>query len=176
MIRDGSSERQVEKAIQYLIEKFSLSGTNPKPVVLHSIEVGVELFQSGYDLDTVIAGFLHDLIEDTDTSLDEIKNSFNEKVAELVKVSTLAKEITDPVAQYLNSFEEAKRMGKDALLIRATDLYFNSFYYHLVKDKEKNEFLRNKLKDFIRISEDTLKEERIFILLKEQSADLLKAE
>lgn len=176
MIRDGLSERQAEKAIQYLIEKFNKSGTNPKPVILHSIEVGVYLFQSGYKLDTVIAGFLHDLIEDTDTSVDEIKNSFNEKVAELVKVSTLAKEIKDPIVQYLTSFEEAKRMGKEALLIRATDLYFNSFYYHLVKNKEKNEFLRNKLKDFIRVSEDILKEERIFVLLKEQSTDLLKAE
>jgi len=36
------------------------------------------------DIDLLIAGVLHDTVEDTDTSLDEIKNTFGEEVANLV--------------------------------------------------------------------------------------------
>lgn len=169
MVRDGLVELQIEQAIQYLVKKINLSGTNSKPVILHSIEVGLYLFQAGYDLNVVIAGFLHDLIEDTDTSANEIKNTFNKKVADLVEASTLNKEIKDPIAQYIDSFDRAKKMGKEALLIRAVDLYFNSFYYNLVEDKEKNKFLRTKLGDFIKISNDILKNEKIFNLLKNKT-------
>ena len=36
------------------------------------------------DVDMLSAAWLHDVVEDTDTSVDEIKNMFNDRVADLV--------------------------------------------------------------------------------------------
>lgn len=172
MIRDGINEKEIEKAIQYLINKFNQSGTNPKPVILHSLEVGLYLLKNSYDVNTIIAGLLHDLIEDTKISLREINRSFGKEVSRLISASTLNKKIDNPIVQYQESFDRAKKIGAKALLIRAADIYFNSYYYHLVRNQEKYIFLKNKLKNFINISEKTLKNEKILQLLKDRYKEL----
>ena len=59
----------VEKAIKYLVDAIKQSGHNPKPVILHSIRVGLFLFNQNYNQDIVIAAILHDILEDTDTTI-----------------------------------------------------------------------------------------------------------
>ena len=54
------------------------------PYVTHPIAVGGTLVEWGMDIDSVIAGVLHDVVEDTNTSLDEIKSQFNKNIAFLV--------------------------------------------------------------------------------------------
>lgn len=51
----------------------------------HPIEVGMMLLAMNADEDVVIAGILHDTIEDTYVTLSDIKDQFGNRVAELVK-------------------------------------------------------------------------------------------
>ena len=57
---------------------------SPVPYVEHPMAVAMILDRAGFDEDVVIAGLLHDLVEDTDVSLDEIRASFGDDVAETV--------------------------------------------------------------------------------------------
>lgn len=50
----------------------------------HPLRVAGFLVEWGMDVDSVTAGILHDVVEDTETSLDEISENFGESVAFLV--------------------------------------------------------------------------------------------
>jgi (p)ppGpp synthase/HD superfamily hydrolase len=54
------------------------------PYVVHPLAVSLLLAQYGFDEDIVIGGILHDVIEDTDASLDDIAELFGDSVASLV--------------------------------------------------------------------------------------------
>lgn len=54
------------------------------PYIVHIYEVAQYLKEEGTDEDTLIAGILHDTVEDTDTSLEEIEKLFGRDVAALV--------------------------------------------------------------------------------------------
>lgn len=55
-----------------------------EPFIIHPISVAGILVDWGMDIDSVLAGVLHDTVEDTDTSLTEIENYFGHDVAFLV--------------------------------------------------------------------------------------------
>lgn len=56
-----------------------------KPYFTHCIQVGQKLSEWNLDLNTIIAGLLHDTIEDTDVTKEDIINNFNFEIAELVE-------------------------------------------------------------------------------------------
>ena len=55
-----------------------------EPYIVHPLAVKKILEEWGMDEDTIIAGILHDTIEDTDITLNDIKKEFGESVAFLV--------------------------------------------------------------------------------------------
>ena len=77
-MRDTKEDEEIERAIQYLVHSFESSGNNPKPVILHSTRVGMNLYNRDYQKRTVISGFLHDLLENTDVTSDEIRSNLRE--------------------------------------------------------------------------------------------------
>ena len=54
------------------------------PYIVHPLAVMQILIDWGMDVDTIIAGVLHDTVEDTEVTLDDIKREFGESVAFLV--------------------------------------------------------------------------------------------
>lgn len=54
------------------------------PFFIHPVEVGTILNEMRLDIPSIIAGLLHDTVEDTHTSLEEIKKEFTEEIAFLV--------------------------------------------------------------------------------------------
>lgn len=54
------------------------------PYIVHPFEVAQVLTSAKCDVDVIIAGLLHDTIEDTDVDIDEIGSLFGDKVAKLV--------------------------------------------------------------------------------------------
>ncbi len=54
------------------------------PYILHPASVALTLAKMGFDEHAVAAGLLHDTVEDTDSSIDELDELFGEQVADIV--------------------------------------------------------------------------------------------
>ncbi len=84
--RSSFEEEQIRKAYNFAKEKhegqFRKSG---EPFFSHPAEVAYILAQLKMDTPTIIAGLLHDTVEDTDTTIEEIEKEFGREVAFIVK-------------------------------------------------------------------------------------------
>ncbi len=77
---------ELEKAFEYA--KKSHSGqyrVSEEPYIIHPMEVVKILISLRADKHTLMAGFLHDILEDTDTKPEEIQELFGEDVLNLVQ-------------------------------------------------------------------------------------------
>ena len=61
--------------------QFRSSG---EPYITHPLAVSFILLELGMDTDTICAAMLHDVVEDTDVTLEEVKKRFGQDVAMLV--------------------------------------------------------------------------------------------
>jgi len=153
------TSKEMEKAIVFLVQAINDSGNNPKPVILHSILVGLSLAELSYPSHVIQAGFLHDVIEDSNTDIKSIKEKFGDKVAAIVAACTYDHFIQDKVEQYKDAMRRATEAGKEALIVMAADLIQNEPYYN------QNDFTQypwDKIKYFIEFAESTLKNEPIW--------------
>ncbi len=84
MTNKNDSER-VKKAVKIATKahegQFRKTG---EPYIVHPLAVKKILEEWGMDEDTIVAGILHDTVEDTELTLDDIKKEFGESVAFLV--------------------------------------------------------------------------------------------
>lgn len=74
-------------AIQYAVQKHRgqyRKGT-AIPYVFHPVNVARTLIECECPLETVLAGILHDTVEDTDATLQEVESLFGARVAWLVE-------------------------------------------------------------------------------------------
>ena len=55
-----------------------------EPYIIHPIEVACVLAELKLDSETIIAALLHDVVEDTDRTLDDIRAEFGDAVASIV--------------------------------------------------------------------------------------------
>jgi (p)ppGpp synthase/HD superfamily hydrolase len=65
------------------------------PFILHPLEVAALLSGRDYDDEVVAAGLLHDVVEDTDASIEEIRARFGERVGAIVATVTEDPRIAD---------------------------------------------------------------------------------
>ena len=80
-----SSSERIEHAVEVAksAHKDQTRRTG-EPYIIHPLAVKKILEDWGMDEDTIIAGILHDTVEDTSLTLDDIKKEFGESVAFLV--------------------------------------------------------------------------------------------
>ena len=55
------------------------------PYIAHPYAVGMILARAGCPVEVVVAGILHDTVEDTDLTLDDLREMFGERVAAIVE-------------------------------------------------------------------------------------------
>lgn len=163
-INDNNSSWEIERAILFLVNKLPNPDRKLKPIVLHSIRVGLSLDNFGYNKKIVIAAILHDLIEDANVTAEEIKTNFGQKIASLVGACSHQGNL-DRVLRYEKLFDQAKKYSKDALIIEVADILDNSNYYHLANDQKTFIYCLEKIKYFINFATESLKTEPIFIKL-----------
>ena len=76
----------IDRAIDYAQEKHKeQKRKDGSPYIIHPLAVAEIVVEMGLDTDAVLGALLHDVIEDTDTSHDEIAKQFGETTAELVE-------------------------------------------------------------------------------------------
>ena len=75
----------INRAFHYAYDGHS--GQNRKsgePYITHPLHVAIYLCDLNFDKETIAAALLHDLIEDTEISYEDIKKEFGEEVADIV--------------------------------------------------------------------------------------------
>lgn len=118
-----------------------------EPYIVHPLAVADTLIDWGMDIDSVIAGVLHDTVEDTEITLQEIENVFGKDVAFLVdgvtKISKARAGMQD-LAEYLpqttdNLSKLLIAIGQDVrvVIIKLADRLHNlSTLEHMPRDKQ----------------------------------------
>jgi len=173
--RDPKVAQEFEQAIKFLVHKIEDSNGNSKPVILHSIRVGIYLDREGYSRDIVVAGFLHDLLEDSDTTEEEISQRFGESVAKLVKAASFDKNVSDKRQRYAQTYHRGIQAGKDALVVKAADILDNSCYYSFTDSQESYDWLVfGKLKHFVENTEEVIGKEKVWQELRNRLEKLSK--
>lgn len=82
---DDDQLAELEHAIDYATTKHKgQKRKSGEPYITHPLAVAANLIDWDMDIDSVLAGILHDTVEDTDATLEEIENLFGRDVAFLV--------------------------------------------------------------------------------------------
>ena len=82
----GKDTDLIEQAIAYATEKHKeQKRKDGSPYIIHPLAVAQIVVEMGLDTDAVLGALLHDCIEDTDASKDEIAKRFGEATADMVE-------------------------------------------------------------------------------------------
>ncbi len=75
----------IEKAYEVAHESHKKQiRKSSEPYIIHPLSVAIILADLEMDKETIAAGMLHDVVEDTDFTLDDVKEQFGEEIAGLV--------------------------------------------------------------------------------------------
>ncbi len=82
---NGEDIDLIRRAFEYAYKahenQYRRSG---EPYIIHPVQVASILAKLGLDAETIAAGFLHDVVEDTAKTITDIEEEFNEEIAMLV--------------------------------------------------------------------------------------------
>ena len=125
---DTAIIKAYEIALRLHEGQFRKSG---EPYIIHPIAVAKILAGFGMDNETVIAGLLHDVVEDTDYTREQLVNDFDEKIAALVdgvtKLGNISYDASSEKIQAENFRKMFLAMSKDirVLIIKLADRLHN---------------------------------------------------
>jgi len=139
----GADEELVNRAYVYAMK---LHGKQTResgdPYFSHPIEVAGILTDLKLDESSIVTALLHDLVEDTDTSLDDIERLFGKEIARLVDgVTKLTRlELQSEQSRHAENFRKlVLAMSEDirVLLVKLADRLHNMQTLHYVQSPEK---------------------------------------
>jgi len=140
---EGDERERVAKAINFIEEKHSNQvRASGEPYITHPIEVALTLAQMGLDINTVVAGLLHDVLEDTQTTYQELEEKFGKQVASIVQgVTKLGKlefrDIQEQKAENYRKLILATARDLRVILVKLADRLHNmKTLGYLRKDKQ----------------------------------------
>jgi len=146
--RPGTDISMIEKAYRLACRlhegQLRKSG---EPYIIHPICVAILLAELELDKETIVAGILHDVVEDTEYSVEDLTREFNEEIALLVdgvtKLTQLDYEMDKIELQAENLRKMFLAMAKDirVIMIKLADRLHNMRtmqYQNPEKQQEKS--------------------------------------
>ena len=127
----GADIALIDRAVDYARDKHKdQKRKDGSPYIIHPLAVAEVVAEMGLDIDAILSALLHDCIEDTDASFDEIAHLFGQTVAELVEgvtKLTRANFSSSEQAQMENLRKMFMAMSKDirVVLIKIADRLHN---------------------------------------------------
>ena len=127
----GADMALIDQAVEYANAKHQYQKRKDgSPYIIHPLAVAQVVAEMGLDMDAILGALLHDCIEDTDASHEEIERLFGTTVAELVEgvtKLTRADFSTSEQAQMENLRKMFMAMSKDirVVLIKIADRLHN---------------------------------------------------
>lgn len=175
---------RLEMAVDFATEKhegqFRKSG---EAYITHPLKVSGILIDWGMDIDSVVAGVLHDVVEDTETPLSEIEEKFGENVAFLVDGVTkvgIARSGMGNLETYLpqtkdNLSKLLIAVGQDVrvVIIKLADRLHNVQTLQYMSPEKQKKIARESLDVFARIA-DRLGMGRVRMQIEETAFSYLK--
>ena len=129
--RPGADMALIDRAVDYANQKHKLQKRKDgSPYIIHPLAVAQIVAEMGLDCDAILGALLHDCIEDTDASHEDIEKIFGPTVAELVEgvtKLTRANFSSSEQAQMENLRKMFMAMSKDirVVLIKIADRLHN---------------------------------------------------
>lgn len=127
--------QKISRAIRFSIKTHEVYQKQKRkvediPYIIHPLTVGLILSRAGADEDTVVAGILHDTIEDSiaekKVTTTMLADRFGERVADLVaSVSEQRKELPWEDRKQ-DALEQIQTFSHNSLLIKSADIIANA--------------------------------------------------
>lgn len=123
-----------EEIIHFVFKAFDGLKRKKEAIDLsfHSIMVGNMLKNIGCDDEIIYIGYLHDIIEDTKYTYDDLLNKYGKKIADSVLNLTENKSITDYVERKKIFLNQLEKVSNNLLVVEIADKLQN-----LISDYEQ---------------------------------------
>lgn len=139
----GLDEELLKAAYDYSMEAHSdQKRASGDPYFMHPLEVAEILTEMNLDTKTIITGLLHDTVEDTLSTIEEIEKRFGKEIAQLVDGVTKLSRIETPTetmreAENFRKFLLAMSNDIRVLLVKLADRLHNMRTLHHITKSEK---------------------------------------
>lgn len=112
------NKRKIKKAYEFAnIAHGDQRRVSGVPFILHPTSVACILAEMGMDTDSIVAALLHDTVEDTDTTLQDVEDNFGEDVSKLVDGLTKISKI-----KYTDREEQQAENVRKMLIAMSNDI------------------------------------------------------
>ena len=148
-----ADEALLNRAYVYTVQKHgSQKRASGDPYFSHPVEVAGLMTDLKLDQETIITALLHDTVEDTLATIDDVEDNFGEEVARLVDgVTKLSKIEAMPederAAENLRKFLLAMSEDIRVLLVKLADRLHNMRTLHFIKSPEKRQRIARETMD-----------------------------
>ena len=143
MMKNTLERWLVDKALEFASErhKDQVDDQGRPYFFAHIVQVYGILIDVSDDTEVLCAGLLHDVLEDTDTSYEELRSIFTPNIAEIVKMVTHSED--KKYFPDLKTSDNYNTLFHKAVLVKFADRLSNLSRMESWSDKKRNEYINS---------------------------------